>query len=176
MKKGLLIVGALVILGALVSGAFAGGLVVGRLSGRAAQAPIVATCEVPQGGEATELPTPEPLQGPEVGDEASPTPVPPTADSPEVEDGAADGVAPVEAFDYELLRTVLELLDEQFYGEIPDGDELAFGAVRGLLMTPIPHSYPRISRRSSTRMPPASSRVSARWYRCVRMATSRSPA
>jgi carboxyl-terminal processing protease len=42
---------------------------------------------------------------------------------------------PVEAFNYELLREVLQILEEQYYGEIPNGEELAYGAIRGMLLT-----------------------------------------
>ena len=56
--------------------------------------------------------------------------------TPEAPDeGPTEHVNPATTFDYEILETVLELLDEQFYGEIPDGTTLAYGAIRGMLMT-----------------------------------------
>jgi carboxyl-terminal processing protease len=58
-----------------------------------------------------------------------------TSPTPEEEAPLNGGVSPVEAFDYDLLRDVLEILEEQYYGDIPNGDELAYGAIRGMLLT-----------------------------------------
>ncbi|MBN2390717.1 MAG: S41 family peptidase [Anaerolineae bacterium] len=47
-----------------------------------------------------------------------------------------DGTSPVVStdFDYELIQEVLGLLDEQFYGELPDQQALTYGAIRGMLL------------------------------------------
>lgn len=137
MRKALVIVGILVILGALVTAVFAGGLIIGRATVRpSASGPVIAPPV--QIDEATPIPQPErqtPTQEslPDPPAEADRTPV--VEESFEPREPREPGMAPVDAFDYELLRTVLELLEEQFYGEIPDGDELAHGAIRGMLMT-----------------------------------------
>jgi len=135
MKRVLLVVGILVVVGALVGGAFAGGLVIGRVSSRLTPATEVVT-ETVQGTDdpvppATPLPTePGDVAEADVGEDTPPAT--PTAES---DPGDAANGDPTEDFNYDLVRTVLELLEEQFYGEIPDGDDLAYGAVRGMLMT-----------------------------------------
>ncbi|MGC9520591.1 MAG: S41 family peptidase [Anaerolineae bacterium] len=139
MKKALVIVGAFVVLGALLVAAFAGGLVLGRATGRSV-APTTPTRDavtVPSTTDTPAAPLEEttPSETAIPPDDEEPTPLP----SPTpyvVEDEPQDNGAPAaDTFDYELLRTVLEILDEQYYGEIPDGEELAYGAVRGMLMT-----------------------------------------
>ena len=136
MKRALFIVGILVVVGALVGGAFAGGLVVGRVTGRSTPATEV-VIEPEQGSDDPQPPAtavaaaPEDVP-PEVDEGEDAPPPTPTAESDTAD--AANG-DPSADFNYDLVRTVLELLEEQYYGEIPDGDELAYGAVRGMLMT-----------------------------------------
>lgn len=131
MRRGLIIVGAIVLLGALVVTAFAGGIFVGRLGARRPAAAIEAmTPEVPV--EAEEL-SPTPTEPGADGEPAEATPAPPPTPT-EVDDSQGRGeTQALEDFDYDLLRTVLEIIDEQYYGEIPDGSELAYGAIRGML-------------------------------------------
>lgn len=135
MKKGLLIVGSLAILCVMISAAFAGGIVVGRLRGAPAvySPEVTVTQGVPAGNS---VPTDEAQDELPVST-AEPTPTVALPDTAEIADAVESGshASATEAFDYDLVRSVLELLDEQYYGEIPDGKELAFGAVRGLLMT-----------------------------------------
>jgi carboxyl-terminal processing protease len=142
MKKTLIIVGVLVMLGALVMSAFAGGMVVGRFTMR--QAPPAQQELVPPPQEIAppdrvegEAPPVEELLEPEEATPApdEPRPTPPVEESFQPREPRDPGLAPVEAFDYELLETVLELLEEQFYGEIPSGEDLTYGAIRGMLMT-----------------------------------------
>jgi carboxyl-terminal processing protease len=135
MKKALVIVGALVVIGALIVSAFAGGMVVGRMAGQDA------TPGVPETAVPTETESPAQNDAPLAPETALPDEDTDESPSPSEDNGEDDraDVAPdvpsSEAFNYDLLQTVLDLLDEQFYGEIPDGEELAYGAVRGMLMT-----------------------------------------
>jgi carboxyl-terminal processing protease len=136
MKKALIIVGALVVLGAIVVGAFAGGLVIGRVTNRPAVAVEATMGPVEQVPSETPLPTDVPeTSNPGDEEEVEPSEPAPTAPESDLENDASDEQPPAEAFDYELLREVLEILEEQYYGEIPDGEELAYGAVRGMLLT-----------------------------------------
>lgn len=129
MKNALIIVGVLVLIGAVAGMAFAGGVLVGRVSGQQAAEELSETpvsLEDPA-GEAADPGAPSDAAATPV---AAPYPAPTGLPRP-------DGATPApeaEDFDYELLNTVLELLDQQYYGDIPDGTELAYGAVRGLLM------------------------------------------
>jgi len=116
MRKALLIVGVLALLVASVAGAFAGGVMVGRATAPKAVPTAVATEE--PGIPATSTP----------GQTSMPT-VPATPET----GGAGEGEAEA-AFDYDLLRLVLQLLDEQYYGELPEGKELTYGAIRGMLL------------------------------------------
>lgn len=124
MKKAMLIVGALVLAGALVASAFAGGLVVGRMTRGSAADPAPSVTESVETAAPVSTPLPVTTDEPEPAEGAEPT----AAAEPD------EGSSTV-AFDYELVQTVLEILEEQYYGEIPDSKELAYGAVRGLLMT-----------------------------------------
>lgn len=139
MRRALIIVGALILVGALVTSAFAGGIVVGRISGRAASPTVETTAPEPlRGDDAEQVPDalPPTLEG--EATEPPPTDTPAEEPSPTNEPQASEettDLPPTEAFDYELLETVLELLDDQYYGDIPNGDELAYGAIRGMLMT-----------------------------------------
>jgi len=113
MRKALLIAAVLAILVASVTGAFAGGVMVGRATAPKAVPTAVVTEE--PGTPATSTP----------GQTSTPT-VPATPET----GGAGEAEA---AFDYDLLRLVLQLLDEQYYGEMPEGKELTYGAIRGML-------------------------------------------
>ena len=135
MRKALLVIGVLVFVASLAGGAFAGGLVIGRVTGQSTPATEV-VIEPVQGTDAPDpTPTPLPTESAEVLelDELEDTPTA-TATAESDAGDAADG-DPTEDFNYDLVRTVLELLEEQYYGEMPDGDDLAYGAVRGMLMT-----------------------------------------
>ncbi len=123
MKRGLIIVGALVILGALTVSAFAGGFVVGRVSQTAPVSPTLAPPREEIIVAEEELPA---TDTPPVSEE--PTPLRPTPDE-------GDLPSTLGVFDYELLETVLDLLEEQFYGELPEGEDLTYGAIRGMLLT-----------------------------------------
>jgi len=116
MRKALLIAAVLALLVASVAGAFAGGVVVGRATAPKAVPTAVATEE--PGIPATSTP----------GQTSMPT-VPATPET----GGAGEGEAEA-AFDYDLLRLVLQLLDQQYYGELPEGKELTYGAIRGMLL------------------------------------------
>ena len=116
-RKVLIVVGILVVAGALAVASFTGGLIVGRVTANPADVTPVVIRE-------TEVVTATPNDDDE-GNE-SPTP---EATTPERSAPTSD------SFDYEILQDVLDLLDEQFYGEIPDGQTLAHGAIRGMLTT-----------------------------------------
>lgn len=115
MRKVLIIVGIAVIAIAMTIGAFGGGFAVGRLTANA-KAPAA-----PSPSVTLEAATPEETVAPPS------TSAPPTPRTPVVP--ASDD------FDYQILQDVLKLLDQQFYGEIPDGKTLAYGAIRGMLLT-----------------------------------------
>jgi len=117
-RKILYAVGALAIASILTIAAFGGGMVVGRFT-TLRNMPASAQ---EMGTEAVIIPEETLLPQPSQENEEEATSIPSTDPSSE-------------AFDYEILQTVLDLLDEQFYGEIPDGKTLAYGAIRGMLMT-----------------------------------------
>ncbi|MBN2004163.1 MAG: S41 family peptidase [Anaerolineae bacterium] len=123
-NKVLIAVGALVIVGVLTVGAFAGGLFIGRVT---APACPVETC-VPSVSKTVEPTQPN-------GNDSTPTEDPAKAPSPRPTSSGQNVPPASDTFDYEIIQTVLSLLDEQFYGEIPDGKTLAYGAIRGMLMT-----------------------------------------
>lgn len=115
-QRTLIIVGTLAVVAMLVLAAFGGGLLIGRFTAL-------------QGLQAAPYPTPIVSQ-----DTTSP-PVEET--QPEESNGQenSQNIPTSDDFDYKTLKTVLDLLDEQFYGEIPDGKTLAYGAIRGMLLT-----------------------------------------
>jgi carboxyl-terminal processing protease len=142
-RKVIIAVSVVFIAVALTTGAFVGGVFVGRvtdgtgtpaLDGPARSTPAETEAE-------SDVPTPEPATpAAEMEDQASGED--PLNDNDDETDGeeaeASDPEASVdasEAFDYELLESVLDILDEQFYGEMPDGQTLAHGAIRGMLLT-----------------------------------------
>lgn len=101
----------------LITGAFAGGIVVGRTLDRtAALAPQASVTPTPPAQETPAAPEPTP---------AAPTPQ--TPQRPATETG--------EVLDYALLEQVLTILEQEFYGGLPDQDTLSYGAIRGLLFT-----------------------------------------
>lgn len=128
MKKVLYIGGALVVLVVLIATSFVAGLALGKLDNRfdimPGQEIVPVTDDGVGGGDPVEEMTLEP---PDVLPE-QPTPLPLDV---EAGNGTAEGLE----FDYKILETVLDLLDEEFYGETPDGTTLAYGAIRGMLMT-----------------------------------------
>jgi carboxyl-terminal processing protease len=132
MKKSLLVVGIVVVVLALTVSAFAGGVLLGRFGARVSAgddpAPLGPNTPVL---EATQDlgPTDEP-----VVDVEQPTPTMPAEELPTAEVESGDGDALAASFDYELLREVLEILDEQYYGDVPASEDLAYGAVRGMLL------------------------------------------
>ncbi len=113
-QRVLIIVGSLALFAMLVIAAFGGGLIVGRL---------VTLRSV----QSVACPPPTVLE------ETTELEIPLTEEQPEQEKEQA--IPSSEDFDYKILQNVLELLDEQFYGEIPDGKTLAYGAIRGMLLT-----------------------------------------
>ncbi len=120
-RKVLIVVGVCFIVIALTVGAFGGGFLIGRLTGRARETAAI-TCPEPPILELSEENTPS----------AEATVVPQSPQRP----SAAD-IPPAlsTAFDYELVGEVLGLLDEQFYGDLPDQQTLTYGAIRGMLLT-----------------------------------------
>lgn len=119
-RKILIVVGVLIVVATLTAGAFSGGFLIGHLTGRARGAATTATPEViviEKTIEESSTPLPE----------ATLTPQRPSAT-------AAPPVVSTD-FDYALIQEVLGLLETQFYGELPDQETLAYGAVRGMLMT-----------------------------------------
>lgn len=85
----------------LVTGAFVGGVLVGRRS------------------SAGVLPTPTPAPGQTVTLAPSATPTMPTSGS--------------DMIDYMLLQQVLDAIQAEYYGEIPNRDKLTYGAINGML-------------------------------------------
>ncbi len=123
-RKILIIVGSLVIVMVLTVSAFGGGLLIGRLTANAREPQATTTIAPPEtvdGEKGEETPSP-----------TGTTPLPITPQRP-----SADDTMPSVStdFDYELVQEILQLLDQQFYGELPDRQTLTYGAVRGMLMT-----------------------------------------
>lgn len=117
-RRILLVVGILAIVMIVTVGAFGGGFLIGRLTGRTRGAAITPPPEITiiERKEENAVTTEEAI----------------TPEVPLVDD--TPPVVPTE-FDYELVQEVLGLLDEQFYGEMPDRQTLTYGAIRGMLMT-----------------------------------------
>lgn len=120
MRKVLIIVGILVIVMGMTASAFAGGLLVGRWTATT-KVPLAAPCPVsvvqPEDTAPVTGATPLPAATPQRPSEGNKPPIASTD------------------IDYELIQEVMDLLDEQFYGEIPDRETLTYGAVRGMLGT-----------------------------------------
>ncbi|MFN2286501.1 MAG: S41 family peptidase [Anaerolineae bacterium] len=117
-RRILIIVGILAIITVSTVGAFGGGFLIGRLTGRTRGATVVTTPEVSANEEAAD-------NTPPVEKTVAPS-IPSAGDTPPVV--STD-------FDYELIQEVLGLLDEQFYGDLPDQQALTYGAIRGMLLT-----------------------------------------
>ncbi len=113
MKKTLIIVSILIVIALFISGAFLGGLLVGHITGGARGRAVTPEPSVPIVIEPGDPPATEGV-------------LPPIETTPPI---TGDN------FDYELLEDVLALLERQYYGEIPDSETLAHGAIRGMLAT-----------------------------------------
>ena len=110
MRKVFIIVTIAVLALFVAAMAFAGGIVVGRMTTSTAATPIIVTAEpLPPDSEATPAPT--------TGDQGD------------------AGTATEGNFDYAILTEVLNLIESDFYGEIPDPHTLAYGAIQGMLNT-----------------------------------------
>jgi len=105
----------------LIAGAFTGGVLVGRLTGKtAASTPPPAP---------TAMPVLDPTDAATPAIETTPvTPQPPEDPGTGMEQDST-------ALDYEMLRQVLDILDKEFYGGLPEQTTLSYGAIRGLLTT-----------------------------------------
>jgi len=119
-RRILIVVGVLAIVIVLTVGAFGGGFLIGHLTGR-------------QRGTVT-ITTPEIITVEAVEETADSTPF--AAETTPPQSPSVDDPAPVVStdFDYELVQEVLRLLDEQFYGELPDRQALTYSAIRGMLL------------------------------------------
>lgn len=115
MKKTLLIVLGVFIAFGFIVGSFAGGFVVGRVVDNMAAPGEASITTYEESREVTR--TPEETPNTEVDGETTIEPF------------------QSEDFDYAILQEVLSLLESDFYGEIPDEKNLAYGAIRGLLFT-----------------------------------------
>jgi len=117
-RKILIIVGVLLIVMTLTVSAFGGGFLIGRFTGGAREMTAIVTPEV--------IIVEKTMDDTRPAEETSTPQRPPADDTP---------VVVSTDFDYELIQEILELLDEQFYGELPDRQALTYGAVRGMLMS-----------------------------------------
>jgi len=102
----------------LTVSAFGGGFLIGRFTGGAREMTAIVTPEV--------IIVEKTMDDTRPAEETSTPQRPPADDTP---------VVVSTDFDYELIQEILELLDEQFYGELPDRQALTYGAVRGMLMS-----------------------------------------
>ncbi len=116
MKRTMMVVVAIFVATTLLAGTFAGGFFVGYLVNR------------PATGSSSRVTTIEAPRSTPSGSEAE----------TEVEGGeaATEEVTPESTqFDFQILREVIEVMRNEYYGEIPDGKTLAYGAIRGMLLT-----------------------------------------
>ncbi len=125
-KKVLIIIGVMTVTFTLMIVAFGGGVLVGRFM-------TVQACPTLPSEESAAPPILPETQPPEDSRAPKEDDLPPVQQQ-EAEQSSSS-VSLVKTFDYEILQNVLRLLDEQFYGDIPDGKTLAYGAIRGMLMT-----------------------------------------
>jgi carboxyl-terminal processing protease len=129
MKKFWIIGGTVIVVVFLVATAFVAGLALGKFDNQIDARPAIEITTGIEEDVETETPT------------ESATQVPPTAmpvEKPtETPTSKGDDNQNSETidFDYKLFDDVLTLLAEQFYGEIPDASTLAYGAIRGMLLT-----------------------------------------
>ena len=111
MKRTMMVVVAIFVATVLLAGTFAGGFFVGYLVNRPSTASSqVTTIEAPR----------------------------PTSSGTEAEAGETateEATTEPTQFDFQILREVIEIMRNEYYGEIPDGKTLAYGAIRGMLLT-----------------------------------------
>ena len=113
MKRTMMVVVAIFVATTLLAGTFAGGFFVGYLVNRPSTGSSrVSTIEAPHSTSSES----EAEQG---GNESTET----------------EEVATPTEFDFQLLEEIIEIMNEEYYGEIPDGKTLAYGAIRGMLLT-----------------------------------------
>ncbi len=103
--------------------AFGSGVLVGRLATDRFFASPTAASESEPTIASHPIITPTPIKA-----DAEPSPTSSLIQNPKQEERSRD-------LDYQLIRDVLDLLEQQFYGEIPDNQTLTYGAIRGLLTT-----------------------------------------
>jgi carboxyl-terminal processing protease len=110
----MMVVVAIFVATTLLAGTFAGGFFVGYLVNR------------PTTGSSSRVTTIE-----------APRPTPSGTQAGMEEDGTAtEEVTPAPTqFDFQILEEVIEIMRDEYYGEIPDGKTLAYGAIRGMLLT-----------------------------------------
>jgi carboxyl-terminal processing protease len=121
----------------LTLAAFAIGFSVGsHYPARIAAAPALPTpvqcapCPLPTGAGAQPIATP-PAQVPTAASSATPTATPLAPAKPTTRPTPYAGNAGL--IDQELFRDVWDLLEEQFYGDLPQGQEITYAAIRGLV-------------------------------------------
>jgi carboxyl-terminal processing protease len=119
-RRILIVVGILAIVIVLTVGAFGGGFLIGHLTARPREVATITTPDV-TAVEKTEDNTPTATAEITIAPQQPPV----------------SATFPITAtnFDYALIQEVLGLLDEQFYGELPDRQALTYGAIRGMLLT-----------------------------------------
>ncbi len=115
----------------LVASAFGAGFSVGAASARPLSAAPIMVQSVPEvDGRATPtapaLPSPTTLA-------PSATPAKPTPAPPSPRAGANNSVSDDDPLDEALFREVWGLLKKQFYGDLPQGKEITYDAIRGLV-------------------------------------------
>ncbi|MBN1261289.1 MAG: S41 family peptidase [Anaerolineae bacterium] len=125
MKKTIVwIVGILLVIG-LLAAAFGGGLLVGRAANILNPRSVEVTVEpvLSDSGEMDEDEVAEPTAEPDP-DEV----LPPVEEAPPVNPEESE-------LDFAMLRQVLDILEQEYYGELPDAATLSYGAIRGMLFT-----------------------------------------
>ncbi|MBN1873781.1 MAG: S41 family peptidase [Anaerolineae bacterium] len=115
MRKTLVIVGVLIVMSGMLAVAFGGGVLVGRLS-----------CHISSNATSSTSPIAE-ITSKIAGNDDE------TVQLPDAEHTATNNGEI--GFDDPLIQDVLDILGEQFYGEIPGDTELTYGAIRGMLIT-----------------------------------------
>ena len=117
----------------LVASAFGAGFGAGAASARVQAAVPITVQSVPEvdGRPAPTAPAPA-LPSP-TGVAPSPTPARPTATPAPPRAGANNTASDDELFDEALFREVWGLLKKQFYGDLPQGKEITYDAIRGLV-------------------------------------------
>ncbi len=111
--------------------AFGLGFSAGIASARPAAVAPVTGREVPQPDDslaATSFPSPTPLPA-----TATPRPLPTPTPTQASRPTAGNNSVEEDPFDEELLREVWSLLRKQFYGDLPQGKEVTYNAIRGIV-------------------------------------------